>query len=66
VVRAGFAHRRKTLRNVPVPFLPGGTVQWCEMLEMEGIDPKGRAEDVPPGSWLALARLLLLPPFGGG
>ncbi len=66
VVRAGFAHRRKTLRNAPVPFLPGGTGQWCEMLEVEGIDPGARAEEVPPATWLALARLLLLPPFGGG
>jgi 16S rRNA (adenine1518-N6/adenine1519-N6)-dimethyltransferase len=65
VVRAGFAHRRKTLRNAPVPFLSGGTDQWCEMLEVEGIDPGARAEEVPPASWLSLARLLLLPPFGG-
>jgi 16S rRNA (adenine1518-N6/adenine1519-N6)-dimethyltransferase len=66
VVRAGFAHRRKTLRNAPVPFLAGGTQLWCEMLEAEGIDPGARAEAVPPASWLALARLLLLPPYGGG
>jgi 16S rRNA (adenine1518-N6/adenine1519-N6)-dimethyltransferase len=65
VVRAGFAHRRKTLRNAPVPFLSGGTEQWCEMLEVEGIDPGSRAEQVAPASWLSLARLLLLPPFGG-
>jgi 16S rRNA A1518/A1519 N6-dimethyltransferase RsmA/KsgA/DIM1 with predicted DNA glycosylase/AP lyase activity len=65
VVRAGFAHRRKTLRNALVPFFSGGTDQWCEMLEVEGIDPKGRAEEVTPASWLSLARLLLLPPFGG-
>lgn len=65
VVRAGFAHRRKALRNAPVPFLSGGTDQWCEMLEVEGIDPGARAEEVPPASWLSPARLLLLPPFGG-
>ncbi len=56
VVRAAFAHRRKTLRNAPVPFLPGGTAQWCEMLLAAGIDPAGRAEEVPPAAYLALAR----------
>ncbi len=66
VVRAGFAHRRKTLRNAPVPFLPGGTEQWCGMLETEGVDPGTRAEDVPPATWLAIARLLALPPLAGG
>ena len=64
VVRAGFAHRRKTLRNAPVPFLPGGTEQWCGMLEAEGIDPGARAEEVPPAGWLALARRLMLSPGG--
>jgi 16S rRNA (adenine1518-N6/adenine1519-N6)-dimethyltransferase len=58
VVRAGFAHRRKTLRNAPVPFLAGGAGEWCAMLEAEGIDPGARAESVPPASWLSLARRL--------
>ena len=56
VVRAAFAHRRKTLRNAPVPFLPGGTGQWCELLLAAGIDPAGRAEEVLPAAYLALAR----------
>jgi 16S rRNA (adenine1518-N6/adenine1519-N6)-dimethyltransferase len=56
VVRAAFAHRRKTLRNAPVPFLPGGSPQWCELLASAGIDPSGRAEEVPPPAYLALAR----------
>jgi 16S rRNA (adenine1518-N6/adenine1519-N6)-dimethyltransferase len=60
VVRAGFAHRRKTLRNAPVPFLSGGTDRWCCMLRSEGVDPGARAEEVPPATWLAIARLLLL------
>ena len=60
VVRAGFARRRKMLRNAPVPFLPGGTEQWCGMLRSEGIDPSARAEEVPPALWLALARRRLL------
>jgi 16S rRNA (adenine1518-N6/adenine1519-N6)-dimethyltransferase len=56
VVRAAFAHRRKTLRNAPVTFLPGGTAQWRELLLSAGIDPAGRAEEVPPAAYLALAR----------
>jgi 16S rRNA (adenine1518-N6/adenine1519-N6)-dimethyltransferase len=64
VVRAGFAHRRKTLRNAPVPFLPGGASQWCGMLAAEGIDPGARAEEVPPEAWLSIARRL--PPPAGG
>ena len=56
VVRAAFAHRRKTLRNAPVPFLPGGAAQWRDLLLAAGIDPAGRAEEVPPAAYLALAR----------
>ena len=56
VVRAAFAHRRKTLRNAPVPFLPGGTALWRELLLAAGIDPAGRAEEVPPAAYLVLAR----------
>ena len=55
VVRAAFAQRRKTLRNAPVPFLPGGAKEWCELLSASGIDPAGRAEVVPPPAYLALA-----------
>jgi 16S rRNA (adenine1518-N6/adenine1519-N6)-dimethyltransferase len=57
VVRAAFAHRRKTLRNAPVPFLAGGPAQWCDLLSSAGISPAGRAEEVPPGAYLALARV---------
>jgi len=56
VIRAAFAQRRKTLRNAPVPFLPGGAAQWRELLLAAGIDPAGRAEEVPPAAYLALAR----------
>ena len=56
VVRAAFAHRRKTLRNAPVPFLPRGMSQWCELLLASGIDPAVRAGEVPPAAYLALAR----------
>ncbi|MBI5418467.1 MAG: ribosomal RNA small subunit methyltransferase A [Deltaproteobacteria bacterium] len=57
VVRAAFAQRRKKLRNAPVPFLPGGTARWCELLAEAGIDPSSRAETVSPERYLALARI---------
>ncbi|MGE5189355.1 MAG: 16S rRNA (adenine(1518)-N(6)/adenine(1519)-N(6))-dimethyltransferase RsmA [Gemmatimonadota bacterium] len=60
VVRAAFAQRRKTLRNAPVPFLPGGSAQWCDLLLAAGVDPAARAETVPPEKFLALARSLPL------
>jgi 16S rRNA (adenine1518-N6/adenine1519-N6)-dimethyltransferase len=55
VVRAAFARRRKRLRNAPVPFLPGGAQQWCDLLSGAGIDPSARAETVPPETYLLLA-----------
>jgi 16S rRNA (adenine1518-N6/adenine1519-N6)-dimethyltransferase len=66
VVRAGFAHRRKTLRNAPVPFLPGGAAQWCDLLASEGIDPGARPAEVSPASWLAVARRFLASTGGVG
>jgi 16S rRNA (adenine1518-N6/adenine1519-N6)-dimethyltransferase len=59
VVRAAFARRRKTLRNAPVPFLPAGTPEWCELLARAGIDPSSRAETVSPERYLRLARSVL-------
>lgn len=56
VVRAAFARRRKKLRNAAVPFLPGGTETWCDLLSRAGIDPSARAETVPPANYLLLAR----------
>jgi len=44
------------LRNAPVPFLPGGPMQWSGLLSSAGISPAGRAEEVSPASYLALAR----------
>ena len=58
VVRASFARRRKKLRNAPVPFLPGGTLEWCDLLGQAGIDPSARAETVPPDKYLVLARTI--------
>lgn len=60
VVRAAFAQRRKTLRNSPVPFLYGGTREWCDLLEGVGIDPSARAETVSPSQYLQLAHFTLL------
>lgn len=58
VVRAAFARRRKTLRNAPVPFLPGGTNLWLDLLSRVGIDPSARAEAVLPEKYLLLAHAL--------
>ena len=63
VVRAAFARRRKMLRNAPVPFLPGEVETWCTLLSRAGIDPSARAESVPPGKYLLLARSI---PSGEG
>jgi 16S rRNA (adenine1518-N6/adenine1519-N6)-dimethyltransferase len=57
VVRAAFAQRRKTLRNAPVPFLPGAAAEWCELLAAAGIDPAARAETVSPELYFRLARM---------
>jgi len=55
--RAGFAHRRKTLLNSLGEALPGasGPVGYGALLAAAGIDPRVRAEAVPPERWLALA-----------
>ena len=58
VVRTAFAHRRKKLRNAPARFLPGGTEEWCALLEKSGIDPGARAETVFPQHYIQLARLV--------
>ncbi len=66
VVRASFARRRKQLRNAPVPFLPRGTRDWCDLLSRAGIDPSSRAETVPPDGFLMLARAIPRPGTAGG
>jgi len=65
VVRTSFARRRKKLRNAPVPFLPGGTKEWCDLLFRAGIDPSARAETVPPEMYLLLARAIPFEETGG-
>ncbi|HEY5995840.1 MAG TPA: 16S rRNA (adenine(1518)-N(6)/adenine(1519)-N(6))-dimethyltransferase RsmA [Candidatus Deferrimicrobiaceae bacterium] len=58
VVRTAFAQRRKTLRNAPAGFLPGGTRDWLELLAEASIDPAARAETVPPDRYRRLAEAL--------
>jgi 16S rRNA (adenine1518-N6/adenine1519-N6)-dimethyltransferase len=59
VVRTAFAQRRKTLRNAPATFLPGGGADWLHLLAEAGIDPSARAETVPPEGYRRLAEGLL-------
>jgi 16S rRNA (adenine1518-N6/adenine1519-N6)-dimethyltransferase len=59
VTRALFASRRKIIRNnAAAAFGPGVLA----VLERLGIDPSGRAEDLGPGDFLALARALAAAP----
>jgi 16S rRNA (adenine1518-N6/adenine1519-N6)-dimethyltransferase len=59
VVRAAFAHRRKTLvnalRGAGFGRESGAAVAW---LEEQGLDPRARAESLSPDQLLALARAL--------
>lgn len=59
IVRAAFAHRRKTLVNSlrALPELPEPAVRAA--LAALGLDPRVRAEAVEPAAHLALARALL-------
>jgi 16S rRNA (adenine1518-N6/adenine1519-N6)-dimethyltransferase len=62
LLRGLFSARRKTLRNnLGSPWLgqllaPG---QGLEVLRSEGIDPGARAEELPPGAFVRLARVLV-------
>ena len=53
LVRAGFATRRKTLRNALTPVLGD---QAASVLEAAGIDPKRRAETLDLDDWAAVAK----------
>lgn len=60
VTRALFASRRKTLRNnVASAFGRTGLA----VLEREGVDLKGRAEDLAAGTFVAIARAMLAAGF---
>ncbi|ANB17621.1 16S rRNA (adenine(1518)-N(6)/adenine(1519)-N(6))-dimethyltransferase RsmA [Dokdonella koreensis] len=49
VVRAAFGQRRKTVANALGTLLPAARI------EAAGIDPRSRAEQLPPGAYVALA-----------
>jgi len=59
LLRASFAHRRKTIANNWSPFLAEGRV--ASICAAAGVSPKSRAEEVPPAAWVEMARLV-----GGG
>ena len=54
LARAGFAQRRKKLKNSLGPVLG---MEAGEKLEMGGIDPSARAQELSVGQWEALARV---------
>jgi 16S rRNA (adenine1518-N6/adenine1519-N6)-dimethyltransferase len=61
VVRAAFAHRRKTIVNslriaAGEDSLPAKEIE--EILARHGIDPRARAQSLSPEQWLAVAREL--------
>ncbi|RKZ29827.1 ribosomal RNA small subunit methyltransferase A [bacterium] len=53
VVRAAFAHRRKTIRNSMLIELPAIDID--RILEITGIQPDARAETIPPSKFVELA-----------
>jgi 16S rRNA (adenine1518-N6/adenine1519-N6)-dimethyltransferase len=59
VVRAGFAHRRKTLVNSLTRAADIEPSRTGEALRAIGLDARVRAEQLDPGRWRALARRLL-------
>jgi 16S rRNA (adenine1518-N6/adenine1519-N6)-dimethyltransferase len=60
LLRAGFAHRRKTLVNSLARAADIEASRTAEALREIGIAERARAEQLDPGQWLALARRLLL------
>jgi len=61
VVRASFAHRRKTLANSLQQVAGVAAARVQEVLREEGLDPRSRAQDLTPGAWLKLSRKLPIP-----
>ena len=55
VTRAAFGTRRKTLTNA---LKAGGFTDFERALECAGIEPSARAESLPPGRFVSLARAL--------
>jgi 16S rRNA (adenine1518-N6/adenine1519-N6)-dimethyltransferase len=59
LLRAGFAHRRKTLVNSLARAADIEGSRTAEVLREIGIAERARAEQLDPGQWLALVRHLL-------
>jgi 16S rRNA (adenine1518-N6/adenine1519-N6)-dimethyltransferase len=59
LLRAGFAHRRKTLVNSLARAADIQGSRTAAALREIGVPERVRAEQLDPGQWLALARLLL-------
>jgi 16S rRNA (adenine1518-N6/adenine1519-N6)-dimethyltransferase len=59
LLRAGFAHRRKTLVNSLARAADIDASRTAEALREIGIAERARAEQLDPGQWLALVRRLL-------
>jgi 16S rRNA (adenine1518-N6/adenine1519-N6)-dimethyltransferase len=59
VVRAGFAHRRKTLINSLARAADIEASRTAAALREIGLDARVRAEQLDPGQWLVLARHLV-------
>jgi len=59
VVRAGFAHRRKTLINSLARAADIQASRTAAALREIGLDARVRAEQLDPGQWLVLARHLV-------
>ena len=57
VLRASFAHRRQTLLKNLRGALAGGEDEARALLERAGLDPRLRAEAIPPEGFVALARV---------
>ncbi len=56
IVKAGFTHNRKTLRNSLSKGLRWPAARTEQLLEAAGIDPRRRAETIQMDEWLELTR----------
>jgi 16S rRNA (adenine1518-N6/adenine1519-N6)-dimethyltransferase len=68
VVRAAFAHRRKTIVNSLRTASAGKSLtaeQIAEVLNRHGVDPRARAQSLAPDQWLPIARALAKLVAGG-
>jgi 16S rRNA A1518/A1519 N6-dimethyltransferase RsmA/KsgA/DIM1 with predicted DNA glycosylase/AP lyase activity len=62
VVRAAFAHRRKTIVNSLRTAAAGSSLpaeRIAEILAQHGIDRRARAQSLSPDQWLGIARQLV-------